>query len=151
MQLAEIKNKFKPQSWDKNSQPTRLVGFYEAVMAFDSKLDTYWASNEPKISLPKDIGLEFPKPTTVKGARVVYLTWQQRPSRTGTHWQYFKDNKWHNIPYRPIDNVTVGTTVEYLFKNPVTVTKLRLYMDDMAKHKGATNGRPTIRDIQFLF
>lgn len=134
-----------PRSWHPNSGVTAL---WPPLHAFDGRPDTYWASNDPDHSLPKDIGVSFPEPTTVHGAKVVYFNDQQRPTLVGGRWQTREGGEWVDIVSRIVD---AGPVMVYDFREPVTTTTLRLFVDDMRPAPEPYNKRPAIREILFDF
>lgn len=91
----------RPTCWLANSG---ITPGYGPERAFDLDPDSYWASNDPKWDLPKDLGLEFSEPVAVGGADIAFVfqdvAWAPEPG--GAALQIWRNEEWQTVDASPL-------------------------------------------------
>ena len=135
------------RSWGFNSGLTRGC---EPEKAIGANLDRFWASNTPNRRTPKDLGVEFPKPQTIAGARITYFNNQYVPAMDGQDLQHWDGDNWRSID----DSISIsgeGGTVWLHRFAPVTTTGIRIYITKMGPTLYPPDyERPAVREFQIL-
>ena len=121
----------------------------EPDKAIDGYGDTFWASNAPNRKTPKDLGVEFPEPRTVKGVRIAYFNKNYVPAMDGQDLQYWDGQNWCPIDDEVSAGGVEGTVWLHQFP-PVTTTRIRIYVTKMGPEPYPDYERPAIREFKVL-
>lgn len=123
--------RFLARSWDENSGIT--AGF-EPDCALDGDVNTYWASNAPTRGLPKDVGVEWERPVSLRGCAIAYVVQSgisYAPHRQGYRLEAWQGGRWREVAHETRERLASAPAYglvwwEHRFAVPVRTTRLRV-------------------------
>ena len=126
----------RPRSWLPTSLPSPYAPLERAV---DGDPLSFWASTEPSVDPPKDIGIEWDEPRMVGAVRARFWSVGYVPADDGWALQALVDDEWQDIEARVENPDCEWWTFRF---DPVTAEAVRLVVSRYA------HGRPSICEFE---
>jgi hypothetical protein len=119
----------RPRSWLPSSLPSPHAPLERAV---DGDPLTFWASTEPSLDPPKDIGIEWDEPQTVGAVRARFWSVRYVPAGDGWALEALTDGEWQGIEARVENPDCEWWTFRF---EPTTTRAIRLLVSRYARNR----------------
>lgn len=132
---------------------------YSAKRAFDGDTNTYWASNYPEKTCPKDLIVYFHAPQKIRAVIVSYYNDEQSPTDDGVRigrpsifgWRELRANVERQNVEIPGGNGSAYPVCTYTFGETVTTDEIRFRYTAVRAGADAVHHRPAIREMKFVY
>jgi hypothetical protein len=130
-----------PRSWDKNSGVT---ADREPSRAFDGDPNTFWASDGPTLTTPKDVGVEFPEDVEIGAADIFWWATNHSPALDGYKLEAWSGGRW--VPVADQLQRVDGAHWVHTFA-PVKTRRFRVLVTKMPADADKTYRSPAIYEV----
>ncbi|MBI1853581.1 MAG: hypothetical protein HYR85_24860 [Planctomycetes bacterium] len=122
-----------------------ITASHEPDKAFDGKTDTHWASDVPKPTPPKDLGMEWDRPVDVSGMEIDFTIARHAPTLDGLKVQIWNGSDWQSVDA----NVKRRDLASWVLTFPtVTTRRIRVFITKTLPDGGKPR-HPAITELRF--
>ncbi len=131
------------RSFDGNSEATPGT---EPAKAFDGNPKSWWASDSPKTSLPKDLGMEWDRLVEISGVELDFARSKLAPAADGYQFQEWNGSSWQGVEAK----VKQRDGASWYATFPTISTKrFRVFVTKMPPDADTSAARPAIHEMRF--